>query len=98
LGTFASVELTLLTIRSQIGGVADSALSLIKSGAYNAALLLWFGYVAIPKTVTRRPPAEPQPDRWDYALLMLLNSHPPGFIAQTMDTVERLMRSTEAKA
>jgi len=96
--TFASVELTLLTIRSQIGNFADSTLSLIKSGAYNAALLIWLGYVSIPKTAARRPPAEPQPDRWDYALLMLLNPDRPVFIAQTMETVERVMRSTQAKA
>lgn len=96
--TFAGVELTLLTIRSQIGGMADSTLSLIKSGAYNAALLIWLGYLAVPEPATRRAPIEPQPDRWDYALLMLLNPNPSSFISDTLQTVERVMNRSQAKA
>jgi len=95
---FASAELTLLTIRSQIGNAADATLNLIKSGAYNLALLIWLGYLAVPEPANRRVRIEPQPDRWDYALLMLLQPAYPGVITQTVETVDRVIERGHLRA
>jgi hypothetical protein len=45
-GIFASIELVLVSIAMRYGSSAASAISLVKSVAYNLVTLVWFGYLA----------------------------------------------------
>jgi len=99
-GAFSSIELTLLTIRTQVGNASlDYVVNLAKAVSYNLAVMIWLGYLASPQPSRRKVEIQPQPDRWDYALLTLLHPNPPAFIASMEQAVERVLNgNSKSKA
>jgi len=66
-GSFALVELALLA--SWVGGHLGSlAMSLVNMCAYNASLLIWFGYVLVKSPAREGSSVLLQPQRWEQSL------------------------------
>src|SRR5579863_1667512 len=66
-GSFALVELALLA--SWVGGHLGSlAMSLVNMCAYNASLLIWFGYVLAKSPAREGSSVLLQPQRWEQSL------------------------------
>jgi hypothetical protein len=66
-GSFALVELALLA--SWVGGHLGSlAMNLVNMTAYNASLLIWFGYVLVKSPAREGFSVLLQPQRWEQSL------------------------------
>jgi hypothetical protein len=75
LGVFTTVELILVTVRSQLGAGAADVLSIIRMLAFNTGLLLWIGYLLAPERVTSvaELPKRTQLEQWNKAIMELIN-------------------------
>ncbi len=71
---FVSVEITAVSIRSEVGRIGHEIWSLITRLSYAAATFIWLWYIASPQPVNRvsRLPARDGVERWNQALLQLL--------------------------
>lgn len=90
-GLFAATELALVTVRGHIGSGSDSMLAMLRSAAYVIAVFIWFAYLLSPEPARRGVPVRPQPDRWDFALLTLLNPDPKSFLGSVEQAVDRVL-------
>lgn len=92
-GVFAVVELALVTILSRFGEGHIASVSLIKSMAYAAILLLWIGYLKRPEPVRERMPS--QLGLWNDALIPQpsVASNQP-FLTMVEEAVERVLSRT----
>jgi hypothetical protein len=93
-GLFASVDLILMTVRSQAGwgGVlSDTAISLIQGATYGGAVVMWTVYLLLPQPARKLAGFEPQTQRWDDQLAEI--QHPGGesFLPRLEARVERVM-------
>lgn len=98
-GIYASVELTMFTVRSRFGPGADVALDIIKSAAYNIAVITWVSYLLFPEPERRlvRPVVE-KADQWNFAVLGVTN---PGANSPSLpmieNAVERILQRANGK-
>lgn len=92
-GVFAVVELALVTVLSRFGDGLIASVSLIKSIAYAAVLLLWIEYLRRSEPVRTRTPSQVRV--WNNALLPQPagNSNPP-FLTMVEEAVERVLSRT----
>jgi len=73
-GLYASVQLSALAARAYLGAIGNQTYSLVTSGAYNIAVLIWVTYLYSPQPARRAVQAVPgsNVERWNQALLQLL--------------------------
>jgi len=92
-GLFASVEMILVTLWTQLGPSANAILSLVKSSTYLFSTLIWAGYMLSPQP-ERKVRILPQPtsDRWDFALAAIINPAGQVPVVQSIEkTVDRVL-------
>ncbi|HXZ80847.1 MAG TPA: hypothetical protein VEG30_13025 [Terriglobales bacterium] len=73
-GVFATVDLASLTVRTQLGLISADVASLVRSVAFNCAVLVWVVYTLQRDPSEFRIPEIPNHDlqKWDRALIQLL--------------------------
>jgi len=73
-GTFAIVDLASLAARAQLGHISADVVSLVRSVAFNCAVLIWVVYIFQRKPSEFQIPEIPTHDleEWDRALVQLL--------------------------
>ena len=99
-GLYASVSMLVASGMSHPSIVHVSILRWIKSGSYNAAVLLWLGYTLMAPSRSTVAQAVARSKDWNYALE---NAHAPSDAASLLDTMDRtverlLYPREEAKA
>lgn len=94
-GSFAVIELILVTILSRFGGDHIGSVSLLKSIAYNVVMLVWIGYLRQPNAVANPAYAAREFGNWNTALLPEPsgNSREP-FLTMVEQAVERVLSRT----
>jgi hypothetical protein len=101
-GIFAVVELALVTGLTRFGNGHIASVSLIKSVAYTAVVLLWIGYLRQPKPVPVRTHGVHELGTWNTALLTepsVLLTEPSvdtrePFLNMVEEAVERVLSHT----
>ena len=75
LGLFATVELTAVTLRAQVGAQAWDVLNIVRILAFNVSLLIWVGYFLAPERATNNVevPKRAQLEQWNQAVMELIN-------------------------
>jgi hypothetical protein len=75
LGLFATVELTAVTLRPQVGAQAWEILNVIRIVAFNTSLLVWLGYLLAPEQAasTAEIPKRAQLEQWNEAVMELIS-------------------------
>ncbi|HEV2021187.1 MAG TPA: hypothetical protein VGQ94_01525 [Terriglobales bacterium] len=97
-GGYAAVSLTLVSLRAQLGVPGDSAYTLISSGAYTFAALLWFAYLLAPEPARQAVRVQLVPDSWDFALQGIGRTQPPeSFLSNMEKTVDRVLNEANGK-
>jgi hypothetical protein len=97
-GSYAGVSLTLVSLRVQLGIPGDTAYSLINSGAYTFAALLWFAYLLAPEPARQAVRVQPVPDSWDFALQGIGRTQAPdSFLSNMEKTVDRILDESNGK-
>jgi hypothetical protein len=104
-GVFATTDLTLFSVRAQIGPEWNSALSLISSAAYNFSVLTWFVYCLMPQSLRVRNQIvfHPVLDRWNQAALSataerLAPIEQPAYLTEIEQAVEDILQKGARKA
>ncbi len=94
-GTFAMVELTVVTLLSRFGASHVAGVSLAKSIAYNGVVLLWISYLRLPDPLPHRRGAADELGAWNAALLAESpqDSREP-FLTMVEQAVERVLSHT----
>ena len=92
-GLFSAVELTVLTLRYQMGPEFGSGqfLSLLKSFAYAGAAILWTTYSLMKQPAPRAVGIQTQADRWNFALIGLQPAPNDAFMPNLEKTVDRIL-------
>lgn len=90
-GLFASIELMLVTVVMYFGNRSGDAISLIKSGAYNAVTLLWVLYLRRPSEVVPVLEIVPRVDRLNVALVSATPTGDANFMTTVEDAVDRVL-------
>lgn len=75
LGLFVAVQLTTVTLRSQLGLQAWQVLNVVSILAFNSSLLVWLGYLLAPERVTStgEVPKRAQLEQWNQAVMELIS-------------------------
>jgi hypothetical protein len=75
LGLFVAVQLTTVTLLSQIGMRASEMLSIVSILAFDTSLLVWLGYLLAPERVTSAGdiPKRAQLEQWNQAVTELIS-------------------------
>jgi hypothetical protein len=94
-GIFAVVELALVTSLTRFGDGHIASVSLIKSVAYDAVVLLWVGYLRQPSPVQLRTYGVHELSTWNTALLTepSVDTREP-FLTMVEQAVERVLSRT----
>ena len=74
-GVFISVEITAVSIRSEVGRIGHEVWSLITRLSFTGATLIWLWYMASPQPADKKavlPPVREGVERWNQALLQFL--------------------------
>jgi len=75
LGIFVAVELLAVTMRVQFGCATTPAFNLLRLISFDASLLIWLGYIALPERVASRAdvPQQAQLEQWNQAVMELIH-------------------------
>jgi hypothetical protein len=75
LGIFVAIELIAVTMRLQFGVATNPTFNLLRMVSFNASLLIWLGYIAVPERVTSRAdvPQPAQLEQWNQAVMELIH-------------------------
>lgn len=75
LGLFVAVQLTIMTLLSQLGRSAWEVLSIVSILAFDMSLLVWLGYLLAPERVTNYDeiPKRAQLEQWNQAVTELIS-------------------------
>jgi hypothetical protein len=75
LGIFATVELTAVTLRAQVGAQAADILNIVRILAFNISLFIWLGYLLVPERATSAGeiPKRAQLEQWNQAVMELIS-------------------------
>ncbi len=75
LGLFATIELTAVTLRPQVGAQVWDVLSVVRILGFNASLLIWLGYLLAPERATSSAeiPKRAQLEQWNQAVMELIS-------------------------
>jgi hypothetical protein len=75
LGIFVAVELFAVTMRVQFGVAITPTFNLLRMISFDASLLIWLGYIALPERVTGRAdvPQPAQLEQWNQAVMELIH-------------------------
>ena len=75
LGLFATIELTAVTLRSEVGVQAWEILDVIRILAFNTSLLIWLGYLLAPERATSSAeiPKRAQLEQWNQVVMELIS-------------------------
>ena len=94
-GVFAVVELALVISLTRFGNGHIASVSLIKSVAYNAVVLLWIGYLRQPSPVSVRTYGVHELSTWNTALITepSVDTREP-FLNMVEQAVERVLSHT----
>ncbi len=94
-GIFASVDLSLMTVRSYLGPGWTRNLNLLHSGTYLACVAIWTGYMLKAEPARRYVDASfarPLLDRWNQVLSGVANPAPKdGFMPSIEHVVDQVM-------
>ena len=92
-GIFASVELILVSLLTRFGNAEIATISLVKSFAYDAVLVLWIGYLREPLAVEEKLSVAPALNAWNYELLTepAAVAGDQSFLTMVEDAVERVL-------
>jgi len=73
-GIYAIVDLASLAARTQLGLISADVASVVRSVAFNCAVLIWVIYTLQPNPAESQIPEIPRHDleKWDRALVQLL--------------------------
>ena len=70
LGIFATVELVATTIQSEFGPAAINVLNVMRTGAFDVAVLTWLGYILAPEpSLNIALPERSQLEEWNRAVM-----------------------------
>lgn len=73
LGIFATVELVATTFQAEFGPAAINVLNLLRTGAFDVALITWMGYLLAPETSLNIVlPERSQLEAWNRAVMELI--------------------------
>jgi hypothetical protein len=104
-GIFAATDLTLFSLRAQLGTEWNRTISLITSAAYNISALTWMGYSLLPQTALKRNEVVFQPlfDRWNQAALSVVSGksapiEQPAYLTEIEQAVEDILQKGARKA
>ncbi len=75
LGIFVAVELLAVTMRVQFGVGTTPTFNLLRMVSFNASLLIWLGYIALPERLTKSAdvPHRAQLEQWNQAVMELIH-------------------------
>jgi hypothetical protein len=94
-GVFASIELSIVTLRAMFGPAANWYFSTIKSAAYLCTTAIWTFYLARPDPVRIKVEHASETRRWDDALARMIHPIPQqSFLPNLEDAVDRIMRES----
>lgn len=107
-GLFACVDLTLFTLRAQLGPSWNAAVNRISTVAYLISALTWMSYSLLPQAARVRVsvPFHPIFDRWNQAALAISGSgvaqtappaEQPTYLTDLQQTVETIMEKSNGK-
>ena len=108
-GIFAATDLTLYSLRAQLGPSWNVAIGRISSSAYVFSTLTWVTYTLLPQAarVRREVPFQPLFDRWNQAALSVspvgggaqtaVPSDQPAYLTDLQATVEDILKKTNGK-
>jgi len=105
-GIFACADLTMFSLRAQLGPAWNMALSKITSSAYLLSTMIWSTYALLPQAARIRVevPFQPVFDRWNQAALSISGagggaqtatpSDQPAYLTDLQATVENILKKT----
>ena len=104
-GIFACADLTMYSLRAQLGPSWNVALSRITSSAYVISALTWMSFTLLPQAARVRKEVLFQPlfDRWNQAALTIsgsgvaqtaMPSEQPAYLTDLQATVENILKKT----
>jgi len=75
LGLFATIELTAVTLRSQVGAQGSDILNVVRILAFTTSLLIWLGYLLAPERAVSSAeiPKRAQLEQWNQAVMELIS-------------------------
>jgi len=107
-GLFAATDLTMYSLRIQLGPGWNVAVSRITTSAYVISTLTWLTFTLLPQAARVRiqVPFQPVFDRWNQAALTIsgsggaqtaMPSEQPAYLSDLQQTVENIMKKTNGK-
>jgi len=107
-GIFAATDLTMFSLRAQLGPSWNAALSRITSIAYACSALIWMSYSLLPQAARVRVsvPFHPIFDRWNQAALAISGTgiaqtappaDQPTYLTDLQQTVETILEKSNGK-
>lgn len=104
-GIFACVDLTMFSLRAQLGPGWNVVLSRVTSCAYALSALTWMTFTLLPQAarVRAKVPFQPVFDRWNQAALSISGtgmvqtvapSEQPAYLTDLQQTVENILNKT----
>lgn len=104
-GLFACTDLTMYSLRLQLGSEWNIAVSRITTSAYVVSSMVWLGFTLLPQAARVRiqVPFEPVFDRWNQAALAVsgsggaqtaMPSDQPAYLSDLQQTVENIMQKS----
>lgn len=105
IGIFAATDLTMYSLRAQLGPDWNVAISHISSSAYLFSTAIWMGFTLLPQAARVRieVPFEPIFDRWNQAAMSISGSgvaqtampaDQPAYLSDLQETVENIMKKS----
>jgi hypothetical protein len=107
-GIFACTDLTMYSLRAQLGPSWNVALSRITSVAYAMSAVTWVSFTLLPQAarIRKEVPFQPLFDRWNQAAMSIsgagvaqvsLPSDQPAYLSDLQQQVEKIMKSNGQK-
>lgn len=107
-GIFAATDLTMFSLRAQLGPSWNAALSRITGIAYACSAVIWMSYALLPQAARVRisVPFHPVFDRWNQAALSISGSgvaqtappaDQPTYLTDLQQTVETILEKSNGK-
>jgi hypothetical protein len=95
-GIFAGANIMFATL-SASHAIPHSALSLIRSFAYNVSCLLWFWYMLAPEPQRQAIDHRARSAEWNFALQAVEQGQHESFLPMIENAVERILQKREAE-
>jgi hypothetical protein len=109
-GIFACTDLTMYSLRAQLGPSWNASLSRITSSAYCVSAITWFSFTLLPQAarIRREVPFQPVFDRWNQAALSVVTASgigpqtappadQPTYLTDLQSTVENVLKRNGKK-